>query len=153
MAEPEQRSIVARRALERGAGSEPPDPVAEAEARLRSVLEEVTALDGEVEGLSGALAEFARRYELTLGGQFAALGEAERLVRRLQRLEDEVARLAVRLRAVPEEPEAEVKRRARAGSRRRRRKVASPGAAPFCWHGFEPDPAEAADPGDRKSVV
>ena len=140
---PEQRSIVARRALERGSGSEPPDPVAEAEARLRAVLDEVTELDGVVEALSGALAEFSRRYEATLAAPFAALGEADRLVRRLQRLEDEVARLAARLREPPEPP-APPPSRARAGTRKRRRKAVSRGAEHFSWHAFEPDPA---DPG------
>jgi len=145
MPEQEQRSIVARRALERGAGAEPRDPVAGAEARLRAVLDEVTSLDGEVETLSGALDEFARRYEATLAGRFAALGEAERLVRRLQRLEDEVARLAVQLReGEPEEPPEPP--HTRAGSRRRRRRKAARGAEPFRWHAFEPEPAEV-EPG------
>jgi len=76
----------------------PPDPsgrgpVAEAEERLRAALAELTALDLEVEALSLALGEFSRRYEQALGPAFADLDAAERLVRRIQALEDEVARL------------------------------------------------------------
>ncbi|HSM93514.1 MAG TPA: hypothetical protein VLT47_11570, partial [Anaeromyxobacteraceae bacterium] len=92
MSDREQRAIVAQRTLSRGDGAAPSDPVAEAEARLAEILAEVTALDAEVEALSAALAEFGRRYEQALAAPFAALGEAERLTRRLQRLEDEVAR-------------------------------------------------------------
>jgi len=153
MPEREQGSIVAQRALERGPGSLSPDPVAEAEARLRAVLDEVTALDAEVEELSAALAEFSRRYESTLAAPFASLAEAERLVRRLQRLEDEVARLAAKLReGAPEEPVPEPPRRARAGSRKRRRKVAPRGPEPFRWHGFEPDPAEEGATGEPQAA-
>jgi hypothetical protein len=138
MAEPDPRSIAPRRALERVHGTPPPDPAAEAEARLRALLEEVSSLDVEVEGLSAALDAFTRRYEASLAAPFAALGGADRLVRRLQRLEDEVARLAARLRAGP--PEAPPRAKARAGSRRRAR---GPGAdrAPFEWHAFEAEDA------------
>jgi hypothetical protein len=76
----------------------PPDPsgsgpVAEAEERLRAALAELTALDLEVEALSLTLGDFGRRYEQVLGPSFADLDAAERLVRRIQALEDEVARL------------------------------------------------------------
>lgn len=141
MSEREQRAIVARRALARGEGAPAADPVAEAEARLAAVLAEVTELDGEVEALSAALAEFGGRYERTLGGAFAALAEAERLTRRLQRLEDEVARLADRVRAgEPPEPPPPARARARAGTRRRRRRGERSGPEPFRWHGFEAEP-------------
>jgi hypothetical protein len=77
------------------------DPVAEEERRLRAAVEEVTALDLEVEALSQALAEFGRRYEQAMGEAFSDLDAAQRLVRRLQALEDEAARLADLLRAGP----------------------------------------------------
>ncbi|HSM94307.1 MAG TPA: J domain-containing protein, partial [Anaeromyxobacteraceae bacterium] len=95
----------------------------------------------EVEALSAALAEFGRRYEQALAAPFAALGEAERLTRRLQRLEDEVARLARRLlEGEPEPvPASAPSGRARAGSRRRRRRRKA-GPEPFRWHAFEAAP-------------
>jgi hypothetical protein len=142
MPEREQRAIVARRELARGAGTVAPDPVAAAEARLAAVLAEVTDLDGEVEALSAALDDFARRYERTLASPFAALGEAERLSRRLQRLEDEVARLSRRLRE-GEPPEAPAPR-ARAGTRRRRRPARARAPEPFRWHAFEAEPGPDA---------
>ena len=140
MSDRDQRGIVAQRTLARGDGAQAPDPVAEAEARLAAVLAEVTALDGEVEALSAALAAFGGRYEQALAGAFAALGEADRLTRRLQRLEDEVARLARHLREGEPEPPAEEPRRARAGSRRTHRRRRKGGPEPFRWHAFEPDP-------------
>jgi hypothetical protein len=73
--------------------------VADAEARLRAVLARVTDEDLAVEALSGALADFGRRWERELGDAFAALVEAERLVRRLQGLEEGLLALAERLRA------------------------------------------------------
>jgi hypothetical protein len=73
-----------------------PDPVAEAEGRLRTVLDEVNELDADVEALSASLADFSRRYERLLAAPFADLEAAERLVRRLQALEDEAARLTTR---------------------------------------------------------
>jgi len=144
MSEQEQRAIVARRALARGEGEERLDPVAEAEARLAAVLAEVTGLDGEVESLSEALADFGRRYEGTLARAFAALGEADRLTRRLQRLEDEVSRLARHLREAEPEPEPpqEPQRKARAGSRRKHRPHRKGGPEPFRWHAFDADPQE-----------
>jgi hypothetical protein len=139
MSERDQRAIVARRAIACAEGAEVADPVAEAEARLAAVLAEVTALDGSVETLSRALADFGGRYERTLAGAFAALGEAERLTRRLQRLEDEVARLARRLREGEPEPPPEPRPKARAGTRRRHRRRREAGPSPFRWHAFEPD--------------
>lgn len=142
MSEPEERSIVARRALERTAGTAARDPVADAERRLAAVLADVTSLDVELEALSAALEAFGQTYERTLARSFAALGDAERLVRRLQRLEDEVARLARRLHEP--EPEADAPAQPRAGSRKHRRKRRTPGPEPFRWHTFEPDLPEAA---------
>lgn len=93
-----ERALVAHRALARS-GEDRDDPVARAEARLAAALADATALDLELEALSAALGDFARRYERAVAVAFAELGGAERLVRRLQRLEDELARLAERYRA------------------------------------------------------
>jgi len=66
-------------------GRPAPDPATvAAEARLRATLDEVTALDLEVETLSAALADFARAYERALGDAFQDVHAAERLVRRIQ---------------------------------------------------------------------
>lgn len=70
------------------------DPRLEAaERRRRAALGGIDALDGEVERLSEELGEFSRRYHAEMAGPFAELAEAERLVRRLQELEDELGRL------------------------------------------------------------
>src|SRR5512147_439272 len=87
-----ERAIVARRALVQVAPDRP-DPVAAAERRLAEALAEVTRLDLEVEELSLSLGEFGRDYEVRLGAVFAELDLGERLVRRLQALEDEAGRL------------------------------------------------------------
>src|SRR5512133_2888555 len=150
MSDREQRGIVAQRQLAPGDGEQPRDPVAEAEARLAAVLAEVAALDVEVEALSEALADFGRRYEQALAGAFTALGEADRLTRRLQRLEDEVGRLARRLREGEPEPEPEAPRRARAGSRRSHRKRRRAGPEPFRWHDFDAEP-EGAGPSEASA--
>jgi hypothetical protein len=125
----DERALAARRGLARVAPSAEPDPCAGAEAALRATVEEVTRLDGEVEALSAALADFARRYERTLAAAFDDLRAAERLVSRLQALEDGLAGLAVRLRA------DDASRAARSG-RGRRAPVA--GAPP------RPSPEDAA---------
>ena len=90
-----QRAIVARRSMARAAPDRP-DPVAAAERRLAEALAEVTRLDLEVESLSLSLGEFGRHYEARLGAVFAELDLGERLVRRLQSLEDEAGRAARR---------------------------------------------------------
>ncbi|HSN90373.1 MAG TPA: molecular chaperone DnaJ, partial [Anaeromyxobacteraceae bacterium] len=94
----QDRALVARRALAR-AGPVPSDPTAEAEARLAAVLAEVTELDLAIEALSVELDAFGRLYEKRLATPFAELDLAERLVRRIQGLEDEMARLAEGLRS------------------------------------------------------
>ncbi|WP_242346115.1 J domain-containing protein [Anaeromyxobacter terrae] len=93
-------------------GRPAPDPATvAAEARLRSTLEEVTALDLEVEALSATLADFARVYERALGDAFQELHAAERLVRRIQALEGRLAALEGELRAGAA-PQAEARRSA-----------------------------------------
>lgn len=132
-----ERAIVARRALA-PAGPGTPDPVADAERRLAAVLAEVSALDAEVEALGTALADFSRRYDRLLGEPFAALDRAERLVRRLQRLEDELGRLAG------------LCREEHAATGRRRRRV-RPAAARAVHADPDEDPelgAETADASD-----
>jgi hypothetical protein len=131
----QDRALATRRALAR-AGPAPRDPVADAEARLAAALAEVTELDLAVEALSGALDGFGREYERRLGAPFADLDLAERLVRRIQSLEDEVARLAERYRSGDLSPSP--RRRAARGARRARRAAA--------WRAAAPAGAEAADP-------
>ena len=113
-----QRAIVARRALARTAPDRP-DPVAQAERRLAEALAEVTRLDLEVETLSLSLGEFGRAYEVRLAAVFAELELGERLVRRLQALEDEAGRIGEAM-ARPGRPPAKA-RRAAAWRRLRRR--------------------------------
>jgi hypothetical protein len=116
----ERQPLAVRRAIVR-AGGEVPDAAADGEARLRAILEEVTRLDAEIEGLSDALADFSRRWERALGDAFADLSAAERLVRRLQGLEDGLAAPADRVRAGgPPPPRPRV-----AGRRRARRRAAA----------------------------
>ncbi|HTN52857.1 MAG TPA: J domain-containing protein [Anaeromyxobacter sp.] len=97
MAEPSESArggpLARQRAIAR-AGGEAPSPAADLEAQLRAILEEVTALDLEIEALSAALADFGRAWERALGETFAELALAERLVRRIQALEDGLAALA-----------------------------------------------------------
>lgn len=93
-----------------------PDPRLEAaELRRRAALEEVDALDAEVDRLAAELSAFSGRYESGLSGPFSELADAERLVRRLQALEDELARLAGLLERPPPRPAS--RRPARSRSR------------------------------------
>ncbi len=104
------RTLAASRAIAR-VDEDLPDPsVAGAEARLRAAVEEITRLDAEVEALSAALADFSRRYEAALRAAFEELGLAERLVRRLQALEDGLSALAE---GRADAPEARTQRRER----------------------------------------
>jgi hypothetical protein len=117
--------------------SRPAAASAELEARLRAVLEEVTGLDLEIETLSAALAGFSRAWERQLGHGFAERAVAERLVRRLQALEDALIEESARVAAA--EP-------ARRGKRPRRR--AGPAhRAPAPW---EVDPAEERETRQRE---
>src|SRR5512133_3674379 len=95
----EDRALAARRGLARVSGAAPPDPVADAQTRLRAILDEIGRLDAEIEAVSAELADFSRRWERALSDVFQDLGAAERLVRRLQALEDGIAALAERLRS------------------------------------------------------
>jgi len=107
------------------APSPPPreDPLlAEAESRRLSALKEVDLLDDEVERLAAALADFSRRYEAELSRPFADLAGAERLVRRLQELADELARLS---RIAREPPRGKRERQRRPPPGRRSRAVSA----------------------------
>jgi hypothetical protein len=77
---------------------------ADAERRLLALLDEISALDLEVETLASELAAFSARYEQELAAAFAHLERRERLVRRLQALQDELARLDAELRSPKETP-------------------------------------------------
>src|SRR5512145_2629103 len=96
--------LAVREGLVRTADS-PADRVGEAERKLRALLDEVNALDAEIETLSEALDAFQRKHDLLLGAAYQKLGRAERLVRRLQALQDEIARLVQALRSPPPAPE------------------------------------------------
>jgi len=141
----QERALAARRAIVRVGGDVPDDRAAEAEARLRSTLEEVTALDAEIEVLSDVLADFARRWERAVGDAFADLGAAERLVRRLQALEEGLAALAERLRAGTPPPAG------RARGRARRRRAGRDGARRTAEDATAADGAGAAPPDSAAS--
>ncbi len=136
------RSLVPRRALVR-AGEDGPDPVQDAEAKLRATVDEVTRLDAEIEALSAELADFSRRWDAALRGAFEELALAERLVRRIRALEEGLAAAAERLRSG--EPAAPAERRARRRARRARREAARTSAAPP--EGGEPFEEEAGGGG------
>jgi hypothetical protein len=105
------------------AGNVPVDRVAEAERALRLALEEVNALDAEIDELSGKLEAFTRRHDEALRSPHAALDRAERLVRRLQSLHETVRRWLAELRSPPPPPSApEPPAR---GTRRRPRRVSA----------------------------
>jgi hypothetical protein len=119
------------------------DGAAELEARLREILDEVTALDLELEALSAALAEFSRTWERALGRAFAERGVAERLVRRLQALEDALLDEAERVAAAEPLPA----RRRRAERRTRRRDTAARRArAAWAWPELDEPGQDEAPP-------
>ncbi|HVE84103.1 MAG TPA: molecular chaperone DnaJ [Myxococcales bacterium] len=92
--------------------------MAEAERQLRAALDEVNALDAEIDDLSARLESFARAHDEALRGGYHSLELAERLVRKLQWLRDAVARLSAALDAPPLEPPPNQRRAAaRAGKK------------------------------------
>jgi hypothetical protein len=118
------------------------------------VLDEITALDLDIEGLSAALADFGRRWERALGAAFAELAAAERLVRRLQALEGELLALAERLRS-GEPPPPRRGRRGNKGGRAGARRAPAVGAAREAGEAGDPDPwddAPAEDAGEDVEV-
>jgi len=74
-----------------------------AELRLAGLLREVAALEDDVASLARDLAAFEARYVDATGQAFADLDRAERLVRRVRRVLDEVARLEGLLQSGPPE--------------------------------------------------
>src|SRR5512138_780459 len=127
---PDERALAARRGLARVGGEPRPDPAADAQARLRATLDEIGRLDAELEALSDALADFSRRWERALGDAFRDVAAAERLVRRLQAVEDGIAGLAAALRAGADAARdgARGASRKERGARRRRPRAAARGA-------------------------
>ena len=105
------------------------DAVADAERRLLALLDEISALDLEVETLASELAAFSALYERELAAAFAHLERHERLVRRLQALQDELARLDGELRA----PKASGRksRKSAKSYRARREEAAAEGERPW----------------------
>ena len=120
------------RAIVPAPGAAGPDPVAGAEARLREIVAEVTRLDAEIEALSDALGDFSRRWERAVSESFAELSTAERLVRRLQALEEGLLALAASLRAgeLPRHPRRRAVRRGRSARGSEPEPVSSAGAPP-----------------------
>lgn len=140
----------------------PADPrLAAAERRRREALASVDALDGEVERLASALEDFTRRWEAALGTAFAGLSDAERLVRRIQLLEDELSRLAARLRDGPGGHAARRERgaggsrseaRAAAAARRKAGGDDAPGTDGGAPEENGPSAGAADDPGSLKRL-
>ncbi|MBI5067340.1 MAG: molecular chaperone DnaJ [Deltaproteobacteria bacterium] len=99
------------------AGERPAPSAEAARLRVRALLDEVSRLDAGIEELSRGLDDFARRWESEVGPALAELSEAEGLVRRLQRIEDEIGRLGALLREAGEEarPSRPARRRGRGG--------------------------------------
>jgi hypothetical protein len=89
------------RAIVPGVKAPEPADLVVAGARVRSLVEEVIALDAEVEALTARLAAFEAAYVAATAEAFGELAAAERLTRRLERLRAEVARLVAELRRGP----------------------------------------------------
>ncbi len=84
---PRSRAIVLRR-------RDPPSlQIIAAELRLAGLLDQLATFEAEVETLARELAVFEARYLEATGEAFSQLDRAERLVRRVRRVADEVARL------------------------------------------------------------
>ena len=120
----------------------PADRLAEAERALRAALEEVNALDGQVDDLSTRLEAFARAHDEALRAGYHSLELAERLVRKLQWLRDAIARLTAALDAPPPKPEKPAR-----GKRRARKAAPPPPEEPEEVTGDEPElpPLEQED--------
>lgn len=111
-------------------GQGPPTGDARAEeVELARLVQQVTALDAEVDELSLRLARFASDYEQRLRGAFAAADQKERLTARLRVLQDELDRLIALLEgpAGRREPPRAPRRTARA------RRAPEAGAPRYHW--------------------
>lgn len=131
---------------------QPPDPpspaLLAAERRLAALVVEAGRVEGQVEVLSRELAAFGARYREATEPAFGELEKAQRLVRRLQRLEEEVGRLGAVSRGEAEVTELQPHQRGRAAGRQVR------GAGPQQERRAAPRvPApEAAPPEDLKTL-
>jgi hypothetical protein len=150
---PDERALAPRRALV-PTGAPVEDPVAAAQARLAAALEEVTALDAEVEALSTALAAFAAEVERRLAGPDAEARRAASLVRRLQALADGLASELTRLRGATRgaaagrsDSSGATGRRARGRAGRAVNPGGGFGEARVAW--ADPDAAEVEDAAEQ----
>jgi hypothetical protein len=150
---PDDRALARSVALVRAApGPAPAGEVALAEARLREILAEVTALDAELEDRSASLAAFDHAWSRAVGPVFAELAAAERLVLRLQRLEEALLDLATRI-AAGEPPPRRTRRRARGrGSRGAPGRATAPDAEDDGPDRDDPRVAGATAPHDPEPV-
>ncbi len=140
---PPSRAIVLRR-------RDPPSPqVLAAELRLAGLLGEVAALEDEVRTLASELTAFEARYLDATGEAFAELDRAERLVRRVRRVADEVERLLELLRRGPTE-EARGARRVKpvAAPRRAGTRFTPPGGGRGARGYLKEEAVEPSDGGD-----
>jgi hypothetical protein len=129
------------------------DGVAALEARLREVLEQVTALDLELEALSAALADFSRAWERALAQAFADRNTAERLVRRLQGLEDALLEASSRVAEAEPVPRRRAARRAgRTGRGSAARRARASWASPDEEEGEEAPAPEPSGPAEEEAA-
>jgi hypothetical protein len=140
-------ALAVRGALVRvGDDASPAHAVREAEARLRAALEAVTVEDAGLEALSSDLEAFSRGYERALGEAFGDVAAAERLARRIQKLEEGLDRLARELvEARAEAPRLTVKRRRRARAGRDPDLDRDPDPGPVLDRDPDPPAVTAAD--------
>lgn len=92
---PRSRAIVLRSAAHRSTG------VLAAELRLAGLLDEITALESELELLRRALDLFEAQYAESTAAAFDELDRARRVLRRVRRFEEEIQRLEKSLREGP----------------------------------------------------
>lgn len=128
----------------------PGGEVAQAQQRLSAALEEVAALDAELDALSEDLAEFTRVHDRELSEPYAHLDRAESVIRRIRALQNEVQRLLRVLDSPPDAipPAQPVGRRRTQASEQKRSSPAAGHAAQAAADEpeaeDEPDPATAA---------
>ncbi|HET7755350.1 MAG TPA: J domain-containing protein [Anaeromyxobacteraceae bacterium] len=123
-----------------------------AEGRVRALLADVLELEDARDALESALAEFSACWAREAGAALAELDDAERLVRRLRRLEDEIDRLvAATLSSGVAEARAPAAGRAAAHPRPSRSGRARP--APRPRPGAAPSGAAGDDAGPDAAVT
>ncbi len=144
----DERALAPRRALV-PTGIPADDPVAAAKARLAAALEEVSAVDAEVEALSAALAAFALEVERRLAGPDAEARRASGLVRRLQALADGLTRELARVRGGASGPGGPGAGRRRAAKEKAKERGRRGAAAEAAWG----EPGEAGPARDGAAVL